>query len=92
MYERVISSQRTKIKDAYPERTITKSERLILGTLDGVYTVSNDSKIKEITYQGVDQKNQIGVHILFTMPVDTSDFELILRELIYSMKFYKKNG
>ncbi len=92
MYERVISSQRTKIKDAYPERTITKSERLILGTLDGVYTVSNDSKIKEITYQGVDQKNQIGVHILFTMPGDTSDFELILRELIYSMKFYKKNG
>lgn len=50
-YESVISSQRSKIKDAYPGRTITKSERLILGTLDGVYTLSNDSKIKEITYQ-----------------------------------------
>ncbi|MBL7783643.1 MAG: hypothetical protein JNM22_20580 [Saprospiraceae bacterium] len=92
MFDKVIASQISKIRDAYPERKINKSEHIVIGSLNGAYSLSNDNVAEHVTYQGVDQKNQIVVHLLITVTDNIRDSEALLREILSSMKFSKKTA
>lgn len=92
LYEKLVRKQRSKLGDAYPQREILESAHMNLGDLDGVYTSSYDNEVKQIIYEGLNQKSQVEIHVLITIYDNTHDPQMLLKDLVSSMTFLKKKG